>query len=223
MYKRVIGWIGVLLGAAGILLCILVTVEIWRLNEVVTTQVLRLFPPVEQIFAFGDEAATQLDTIVDDAQTQFNTVVDAQPVATELRDEIFRARILLNSATKLIESVDVILSQFVITEGLTTVLNEVVTVLDSTEELAQQIRDGRTDAIDLINTELDTLNERTSKLQSTIEDANSNLAQLKSRIPGYVDLVSVVITMLLLWFGVAQYTLLYNSWQLARSTQRPVS
>lgn len=223
MYKRVIGWIGVLLGAAGILLCIIVAVEIWRLNEVVTTQVLQLFPPVEQIFAFGDEAATQLDTIVDDAQTQFNTVVDAQPVATELRDEIFRARILLNSATRLIESVDVILSQFVITEGLTTVLSEVVTVLDSTEELAQQIRDGRTDAIDLINTELDTLSERTSKLQSTIEDANSNLAQLKSRIPGYVDLVSVVITMLLLWFGVAQYNLLYNSWQLARQTQRPVS
>lgn len=222
MTKRVVGWIGVVLGILGILLCVIVIVQAWWLNDVVTTQFLKLFPPVEAIFEFGDQAATQFDTLVENTQTQFNTVADAQPVATALREEIIRARILVNSATRLIESVDAILSQFARTERLTSALDDVVTTLNSTEILAQQIQDGRTDVIDSINTELDTLRERSSALEMAIDDANSDLAQIKSSVPYYVDLVSFAITILLLWFGFAQYNLLYNGWRWARQTQRPI-
>lgn len=212
---RVIGWIGVILGALGITLCFVAFVGVLWLNGVITTQVLRIFPPIEIILTFGDQAAIQFETIVDSTQTQFNTVVDAQPVATVLADELSKARLLVDTASRLFESLDDLLSQFARTERLTITLDDVITALNSTEALAQQLRDGRTDTIDAINSELDTLKARSVALQTAIDEISNDVAHVKTHVPHWINLVSFVITLLLLWFGIAQYNLSYNSWGVA--------
>lgn len=216
MFKKAVGLLGVVLGAAGIALCLVGIVETWRLNGVITTQVLRIFPPIEIMLAFGDQTAIQFETIVDSTQNQLNTVADAQPVATVLADELAKARLLVDTASILFESLDESLSQFARTERLTITLDDVITTLNSTEALAQQLRDGRSDTIDSINLELDTLKARSVALQIAIDEMSNDVAHVKTRVPHWLNLASFVITLLLVWISIAQCSLLYTGWRMVR-------
>ncbi|MFZ4661463.1 MAG: hypothetical protein ACOYNY_30930 [Caldilineaceae bacterium] len=216
MIKRIAGLLGVLLGAVGVVLCLAVIMGTWWVSGPVTTQLLSVFPPIETALALGDLTITQFEAFVDDTQMQFNATADAKPVATVLADEIVRAGMLVNVASGLVASVESALSQFSRTERLTTALDGVAERLNSAKTLAQQIEDGRTDRIDAMNTELNALRAKSTALQTAIDAAANDVATIKRRVPRWVDLGSLIITLLFVWFGVAQYNLLRNSWRLMR-------
>lgn len=225
MFKRVLGWFGVGLGVVGVVLSLVLVITGWWVNSVATTQMLRLFAPVEQALEFGDQANAQFSVFIAVTQTRLNMVGDETPVAdalaAELADEIAEARRLVVTAEQLLTSVEPILSQFTRTDQLLTRLRDVIATLDSTDALAQQFQEDRTQAIDILNTELDALQARSGELQTAITDTSHDVATLKQRVPRWIDLVSLAFTLIVGWFGIAQYTLIRSSWRLAQSSVVP--
>ena len=82
--KRIVGFVGTLLGALGMALCLAVIVGAWWINEPLTNGLLTVFPPIEAALAFGDTTAERFGVIVDDTQTQFNETADSKPIATRI-------------------------------------------------------------------------------------------------------------------------------------------
>ena len=214
MLKRIVGLFGVVLGAVGVALSLAVIMGAWWVNDPITIQLLRVFPPIEMALSFGERTATQFDAFVDDTQTQFNVTADAKPVATALADEIARAAMLVDVASGVVAPTASTIAQFARTDQLASALDRGVKGLASAQILAQQIIDGRTDRIDAINAELAALRVSSVELQTAIEETANAVATIKRRLPRWIDLASLIVTLLFLWFGVAQYSLLRNSWRL---------
>ena len=105
MAKRILGLLGFLLGAIGVLLCLAVIVGAWWVNRPITDSLLQLCPPVEAALVFGDNMADSFSDFLDDTQTQFNTVADAKPVATQLEDEIEQIGIYVDVASGVVNGV----------------------------------------------------------------------------------------------------------------------
>ena len=80
--KRILGFVGAMLGAVGMVLCLAVIVGAWWVNGPLTDGLLTVFPPIEAALVFGDAAAEHFGKFVGDTQTQFNDTVDANPLAT---------------------------------------------------------------------------------------------------------------------------------------------
>lgn len=219
MFSRLMGGFGVVLGVLGIALAIVAIVGTWWLSGLVTTQVLRLFPPVETALAFGDQTAAQFELYIDEAQNQLNTTADAKPIATGLADEIARAQMWVEIATHLLTSIEPTLAQFTRAERLNATLNEAIVALDSTETLALQIQSGRSEAIETLNAELDLLGVQTTALQSAIDDTRNDVAALKQRVPRGVNLAALGVSLVFVWFGIAQYTLLRSGWRLTQDSR----
>ncbi len=228
MFKRIMGWIGVVFGAIGVALCLIVIVGIWVLNGELTTQILKVFPPIETALTYGNDATIQFDAFVDEQQTLFNELADGEMVtsvlaevenvASELVDEIDQARFLVQFARVLVFTTDSTLVERIGTDELIFVLDRSLEILDTTDLLVQQILDENIDAdiIAAINTQLDSIKDISSELRTIIEQISVDVAKVKAMIPLVLVLVSLMLTLLFGWFGIAQYSLLYSSWRLAR-------
>lgn len=214
MLKWIAGLLGIVLGTVGVILSLAVIMGAWWVNDPITIQLLRVFRPIEIALSFGERTATQFDAFVDDTQTQFNMTADAKPVATALADEIARAAMLVDVARGVVAPAASTLAQFARTDQLAMALDSGVKKLDSAQILAQQIIDGRTDRIDAINAELAALRATSVELQTAIAETANDVATLKRRLPRWIDLASLIVTLIFLWFGAAQYSLLRSSWRL---------
>lgn len=227
MFKRVLGWLGIFLGAVGILLSISAVAGTWWLNGVTTMQLLQIFQRAEQALAFGDRTATRFVVFVDNTQTRFNEVEADAPLTTalaaELADEIAEVRRLAAIAEDLLMSIQPITSQFTRAERLNSTLNNTIDALNATDELAQAIQGGRSEAVDALNAELDELQTRAAELQDALAQVTDDLATFKSRVLRGVDLVALGVTLIFVWFGAAQYTLIRSSWRLAQPVPPPSS
>ncbi len=222
MFKRILGWLGVVLGSVGVVLGLAAIVATWWVNGVLTTQVLRLFTPIEQALVFGDEANMQFAVFIANTQTQLTALEEATPAAdavlAELADEIAEVRRLATTANILLASFEPILAQFTRADQLATALSDALATLVSIDARVQQVQQTRTEAMGTINTELDALEARSSELQTAIDETSNDVAKLKRRVPRWIDLWSVGVTLLFVWFGTAQYTLIRSSWRLASPT-----
>ena len=64
-----------------------------------------------------------------------------------------------------------------------------------------------------IDAELLQLQGLIQSVNRSVEDANSTVVQLQEDLPGWIDMASIVLTLLLLWLGLAQFSLLAQGWQ----------
>ena len=228
--KRIVGFVGAALGAVGIVLCLAVVVGAWWVNGPLTDGLLTVFPPIEQALVFGDAAAERFGEFVDDTQTQFNETVDAKPVATALADEIEQVAIYVNVASGLATSAETTISGVanslqpgvrsnVATQAanrLSTTMDSVSETLTSAEMLAQNVRDGKNEKVDELNAQLDLLAANSAEVQTAISQTSEDVAEIKQKVPRWIDLGSLIVTLIFLWFGTAQYLLMRNGWHWLR-------
>lgn len=228
--KRVAGFVGALLGLLGMVLCLAVIVGAWWINGPLTDGVLTVFPPIEAALAFGDETAERFGTFVGDAQTQFNETADTKPIATELADEIEQAALyvdvasgLANSAEETISGVANSVPSGELSDVASTAADRLATSMDRVSEtlvlaetLAQDVRDGRAEKIDQLNDQLDLLEENSAEVQSVISQTGEDVAEIKMKIPRWINLGSLIVTLIFLWFGFAQYFLMRSGWRWLR-------
>ncbi|MEL7233431.1 MAG: hypothetical protein AAFV33_13785 [Chloroflexota bacterium] len=224
MIKRLLGGSGVILGAIGIVLSASGIVATWWASGVVTTQVQQVFDAVEQALVLSEEAATRFAVFIDDTQARLDIIDEEAPVATtlaaELADEIAAIRQLAMTADQVLTTFEPILSQFTRTDQLAMTLREALDALNATEGAVQELQAGRTEAIETLDAELETLTVRVTALQSAVAEAQDDVAVLNRRVLRWIVLVAVAVTVIFVWFGAAQYTLIRSSWRLAHPAKR---
>lgn len=237
MLKKITGSIGLLLGILGIILCLVMIIGSWWVNGSITNSVLTLFPPIENALNFGDETAETFNDFIGEKQTQLETAADAKPVATALEDEIKQVSIYLDVASGLVNSAEQTASTVAASDQsgikgnvvsrsagrLAETLDDVTESLDSAGTVAQDVRDGRTDKIDALNDQLDTLQRRSADVQTALDQTQNDVASMKQKIPRWINVGTLLMTLLLLWFGVAQYCLLRASWRWLRKPNKQPS
>ncbi len=232
--KQIFSYLGIGLGAIGLLLCLAVIIAAWWVNNPITYRlVYQVFPPIEATLSFGNEKATELDDFVADVQTQFTQVTDAKPVATALEDEIEQVAVYVNIAYAAVDFAEQALTSLeaaaqpdraeniisIISTRLTGTLDELTNTLGATQSLTQDIRAGRDDKVDTLTEQLDTLQAHTSEVKVAIGQTENDVAVIKSNVPRWVNLGSLTVTLFFIWFGTAQYFLFRTSWQFMRKSK----
>lgn len=66
----------------------------------------------------------------------------------------------------------------------------------------------KSEGIDVLNAQLETLQGQVVEVDSVLAQTQDDIVLLKSKVPRWVNLASLLVTLLFLWFGVAQYVLL---------------
>ncbi|MFK7801357.1 MAG: hypothetical protein AB8G95_06985 [Anaerolineae bacterium] len=161
---------------------------------------------------------------------------DAKPVATALADEIEQVTVYVNVASGLATSAEETLSGMAVSvqpgvrsnvastaaNRLATTMDGVSESLNSAESLAQDVRDGRTEKVDQLNDQLDLLEENSAEVQTAISQTSDDVAEIKLKIPRWINLGSLIVTLIFLWFGFAQYFLMRSGWRWLRQPQAPI-
>ncbi len=84
--------------------------------------------------------------------------------------------------------------------------------LNSAEMLAQAIRDGRTESVDELNDQIALLGKNSAEVQTTISQTSDDVAEIKRKALRWIDLGSLSVILIYLWFGAAQYLLMRSGW-----------
>jgi len=99
-------------------------------------------------------------------------------------------------------------------------LQEMVTIVKSLSDAIKDIEAGIVDrTATVIMVPVERLSELVDQVQTPVETFVTNLAEVKTavvktnnRIPTLIDWASVVLTLILIWFTLAQTSLLYGGW-----------
>jgi len=99
-------------------------------------------------------------------------------------------------------------------------LQEMVTIVKSLSDAIKDIEAGIVDrTATVIMVPVERLSELVDQVQTPVETFVTNLAEVKTavvktnnRIPTLIDWASVVLTLILIWFILAQTSLLYGGW-----------
>ncbi|MEM7535319.1 MAG: hypothetical protein AAF639_24290 [Chloroflexota bacterium] len=231
--KRILSLIGLILGVIGMLLCLAVIIGAWWVNPPITNGLLQVFTPIETALAFGDAAVGEFNEFVADTQTQVTAVTDAKPIATALEGEIQQVAVYVDVANALVgsaeqtvtdvaESVQPGVQGTVISHAvdrLLETLTDVTDTLDAAETLAQEIKDSESllgDEIDALNEQLDALQSGSANVSAVINQTANDVASIKDNVPRWIDLGSLIVTLIFIWFGMAQYFLFRSCWRILR-------
>ena len=230
--KQILGFLGVIFGVLGVVLCLAVIVGAWWVNNPIKyTLLYRVFPPIELALDFGDEKVNEFATFITDIEQQFNnTTAKTEPLAAALENEIEQVAVYIEVAQSAADSVSDLAGGLVATaetdesrpvvalaaSQLETTLGNTTQTLNQVATLTQQIGEGRTDRIEALNEQFDTLQSETAEVQAALDQTETEVATIKSKIPRWINLGSLLVTLIFVWFGVAQYYLIRVSWQQIR-------
>jgi hypothetical protein len=228
--KQTLALLGVLLGAVGMLFCLAVIVGAWWINDPITDGLLKVFPPIEAALSFGDTTVTEFNDFVADTQTQVTQVTEEAPIISALQDKIRQVTLYVNVASVMTDSVEQVALGLVESvrpgKGETIVsrsasrlletLDIVADTLDSALSLSQQVENGRRDKIDTLTEQLDTLQLNLTEMETAINQTENDVADIKNILPRWINIGSFIVTLIFVWFGIAQYFLFRISWQFFR-------
>lgn len=228
--KQIPGYSGIALGAIGLLICLAVIVAAWWVNTPVTNALLfQVIPPIETALDFGETAVSEFNVHVGVARTQLAEAIDTESVATALEDEIRQIKPFVDVATSAAASSEQLVERLadslsglplLAAERLLGALHEVTDTLASVETLTRQVGRGLNDQVSMLETQLETLHGQATEVEAAIVQVGDEVASAKEKIPLWIDLGSLLVTLAFLWFGTAQYTLMRACWHLVRQRRR---
>lgn len=231
LIKQIFAWFGLVLGAIGIVISLVVIIGAWWFNDSLTNGLLQIFPPINETLTFGDELLTDFSGFVTDIQVSLEESTDREAVAATLQTETEQVNTytdMISGAANMVEQVALALVErgpgstprlFNAANRLLETLDAIDTTLTSIEELSQQMANGREDIVNALNAELDSLQTDLTAIDVAIDETQTNLAEVESKVPRWIDTGSIIVTLLFVWFGAAQYFLLQSSWHYIRRGQ----
>lgn len=232
MFRRWNGLLGMILGAIGIALSVFVIFGSWWIGQTFIDTMINLFPPLEQAIVEVEDALTDTKSFVIDEQAQAERLAresaaevkdGAEEKVTEITDEANRLKLLLETANSALETATSIatslnnlpfldlsdtISQ---TEGLSAQMDEVNNAVERVEGGAADLEENSQQAIEQIDNGLTELDGAIDKTSDQLSQYSDELEALKERLPRYASTASVLLTLLALWFGWAQWSLFKNS------------
>ena len=233
--KRMLAILGIVFGAIGMILCLAVIIGAWWVNGPITDGLLKIFPPIEAALLFGDSTAEQFGQFIGETNSHFDEVADAKPVATALANEIEQISVYVDVASGLAGSAEETISGVASSvqangsrpkaataaERLLGTLNEVTETLDSVESLAQDVSDGRAEKVAQLSEGLTQLEAKSTEVQEVIDQTAADVNEIKVKVPRWINLGSLIVTLVFIWFGIAQYLLFRTSWHWIRQPGQP--
>ena len=228
--KRILAILGIFFGIIGMVLCLAVIIGAWWINDPITDGLLKIFPPIEAALLFGDSTAEQFAQFIGETNGRFDEATEVQPLAAALANEVEHISLYVDVASGLADAVAETISGVassiqgedakpvasLAADRLLGKLDEVNETLDSVESLAIDVSDGRFDKIDQLGEGLDQLEAKSAEVQEVIDQTSADVEEIKIKIPRWINLGSLTVTLVFIWFGIAQYLLFRSSWHWLR-------
>ena len=231
--KRIVGLVGIALGTIGLILSLAAIVAIWVVNTPLTESALQFLNRIEIGLTVAGEGLDQADATLTEVRDQLTAVGEAFP-AEELIRFIEDVESILAAAQSTADTASTVVGlanavPFIGGGGSTgasatptldqssQTLEEISTKLETVRvALVNRSEGSGSGLLGQIDAEIAQLQGLLQNVDSSVEDSTTVVVQLQVDLPGWIDIASVVFTLLLLWLGLAQMSLLAHGWEWLR-------
>ena len=224
--KRIAGLVGIALGTIGFILSLAAIVAIWAVNTPLTESTLQFLNRIEIGLTVAGEGLDQADVTLTEVRDQLTAVTEAFP-AEEMIRFIEDVESILAAAQSTADTASTVVGlanavPFIGGGGSTTptldqssqTLEEISTKLEAVRAaLVSRSEGSGSGLLGQIDAEIAQLQGLLQNVDGSVEDSTTVVVQLQLDLPGWIDIASVVFTLLLLWLGLAQMSLLAHGWE----------
>jgi transposase len=230
LVKRIAGIAAVIFGVLGVILSIAAIVAVWIVNKPITDTSVEVLVTVEVALDVIEENLVKADETLQTVRDSISTV-SAQLPAEELLAVVGNIKSVVDAAQS---TADTASSVFGVANSipflgssrspeqsggseldeLSSTLVQISTGLSRVEELLNALSEGGAPGglIDNIDQDIDGLQTVLNEAEGNVNEAGTVVQELQLNVPRWIDAASIIITFLLIWLGVAQYSLLAHGW-----------
>ena len=223
--KRIAGIAAVIFGVLGVALSIAAVIAVWVVNTPLTDRSVELLVTVEGALEVVETSLVRADDTLQTVRDGINTAA-AQIPTSELLAVVGNIKAIVDGANSTAETASSVLGiansipflgssktqeqdQGTNLDELSLTLDQISTGLTRVEELLNSLAAGGAPGglIDNINQDIDALQMTLNEAENNAIDAGTVVAEVRVNIPRWIDIASIIISLLLIWLGAAQYSL----------------
>jgi len=221
MVKRILGVVGMFFGVLGILLAILAFVGVWAVNKPMKEGVVDLLEIADGALVRVEEVLTRADTGLQEVRNFVSDTAEAIP-GTELAMRIDNLFELVETAAEAADNANTVIGLANKTSGLlrrdaeerpiekvSATLDNLATTLAEIDQRAKEFQE-RNVAAEIaaqIDGEIATVQDGVRDINSSVGEAQTGVDELKVAIPRWINIASVISSLMIIWMGVAQLAL----------------
>lgn len=230
LVKRIAGVIAVILAGIGIVLSIVAIVGVWVANKPITDTTVEILATIDGALEVVEVNLAKADTALQTVRDSMVEAAASLPIE-EMNAIVSNLESLVEAAETTAETANNVVSlanafPFVgpgsdkeatgapKLDELTERLTQISTRLESLQERILGLSEGGVSGgvIDTIDGEIAQVQTRLNDAESTANEAGATVVEIQLNIPRWIDIASVVLTLIFLWLGIAQYSLLVHGW-----------
>jgi transposase-like protein len=231
--KRILGGVGAFLGGLGLILSIAFIIVVWVVNKPVTEGTVELVGKIEIGLTVANNGLDQADDTLNNVRQQIRDLTEAVPLEglqstiTDIIALVDGIKTTVDTAASVVGLADTFPVSLLRRDAepvdtpkldeASNTLGQISTSLGNVEVLLQERQDSGLGPVGTqVDTQIDDLQTRIQDVNQGVEEGVATTVQLQEDLPGIIDTIAIVITLLLIWLGVAQYALLVNGWHWVR-------
>lgn len=219
--KKILGVVGIVLGAIGILLAIGAIVVVWVVNTPITDSAGDLLKIAETSLVRVDDVLGRVDDGIQEVRIFVSDTAEAIP-GTQLAQRVDNLFILVESAAEAADTANQVVGLANKTssifrrdaedrpiERVATTLDELATKLGEVDERVKEFQEK-----DVVNEVAMQIDGEITNVQNGVRDINASVGEaqvsvdeLQVAVPRWIDIISVILTLVFLWMAVAQLAL----------------
>jgi hypothetical protein len=219
--KKILGVVGIVLGAVGILLAIGAIVVVWVVNTPITDGAGDLLKIAETSLVRVDDVLGRTDDGIQEVRNFVSDTAEAIP-GTQLAQRVDNLFILVESAAEAADTANQVVGLANKASGLfrrdaedrpiekvAATLDELATKLGDVDERAKEFqdRDVVNEVAMQIDSEIAGVQDGVLDINASVGEAQVTVDELQVAVPRWIDIISVVLTLVFLWMAVAQLAL----------------
>jgi len=221
MVKRILGVVGMVFGVLGILLAILAIAGVWVVNKPMKDGVVDLLEIADGALVRVEEVLTRADNGLQEVRNFVSDTAEAIP-GTELAMRIDNLFELIETAAEAADNANTVVGLANKTTGLlrrdaeerpiekvSATLDNLAATLAEIDQRAKEFQD-RNVAAEIaaqIDGEIATVQDGVRDINSSVGEAQTGVDELKIAIPRWINIASVISSLMFIWIGVAQLAL----------------
>jgi hypothetical protein len=221
MVKRILGVVGMVFGVLGILLAILAIVGVWVVNKPMKDGVVDLLEIADGALVTVEEVLTRADNGLQEVRNFVSDTAEAIP-GTELAMRIDNLFELVETAAEAADNANTVIGLANKTSGLlrrdaeerpiekvSATLDNLATTLAEIDQRAKEFQERNVTAeiAAQIDGEIATVQDGVRDINSSVGEAQTGVDELKVAIPRWINIASVISSLMFIWMGVAQLAL----------------
>jgi outer membrane murein-binding lipoprotein Lpp len=227
--KRILAGGVIVLCILGILVAALGIVAVWRINIPVMESLTQLLTSTDAILEIVESSLvkeTSVLLVLIDA-TIGEEVYPVLEKASATLNSVVESVVAVNGTLEAINSIPFIAIP-TLTADLETAEGRLAETQNDVEETQQEVQAAKEEAVDSIvspvsarlkqvDSDLQFVGEKSTQFESQVTASREGIADVIQKLPGWIDLASVIMTLIFSWLTFAQGSLLLLSYALIRT------